>query len=87
MAYTFNRTARSFSYGILGGPSDASAQTDAFSRPFYKTINRFSANFALTADLCLGLLAGDIKRKEMLSGRLARHSFPSIYRDRYFEVL
>ena len=71
LAYTFNRTARSFSYGIFGGPSDASAQTDAFSRPFYKTINRFSANFALTADLCLGLLAGDIKRKEMLSGRLA----------------
>jgi acyl-CoA dehydrogenase len=71
LAYTFNRTARSFSYGIFGGPSDASAQIDAFSRPFYKTINRFSANFALTADLCLGLLAGDIKRKEMLSGRLA----------------
>ena len=71
LAYTFNRTARSFSYGIFGGPSDASAQIDAFSRPFYKTINRFSSNFALTADLCLGLLAGDIKRKEMLSGRLA----------------
>ena len=71
LAYTFNRAARSFSYGIFGGPSDASAQTDAFSRPFYKTINRFSSNFALTADLCLGLLAGDIKRKEMLSGRLA----------------
>ncbi len=71
LAYTFNRTARSFSYGIFGGPSDASAQIDAFSRPFYKTINRFSANFALTADLCLGLLAGDIKRKEMVSGRLA----------------
>lgn len=71
LAYTFNRTARSFNYGIFGGPSDASAQIDAFSRPFYTTINRFSANFALTADLCLGLLAGDIKRKEMLSGRLA----------------
>ena len=71
LAYTFNRTARSFNYGIFGGPSDASAQIDAFSRPFYKTINRFSANFALTADLCLGLLAGDIKRKEMLSVRLA----------------
>ncbi len=71
LAYTFNRTARSFNYGIFGGPSDASAQIDAFSRPFYTTINRFSANFALTADLCLGLLAGDIKRKEMVSGRLA----------------
>lgn len=71
LAYTFNRTARSFTYGYTGGSSDASEQSDAFSRPYYKIINRLSANFALTADMCLGLLAGDIKRKEMLSGRLA----------------
>jgi acyl-CoA dehydrogenase len=30
-----------------------------------------SADFALTADMALGILAGDLKRKEMLSGRLA----------------
>ena len=71
LGYTFNRTARSFAYGYIGGPSDASEKSDDFSRPYYKTINRLSANFALTADMCLGLLAGDIKRKEMLSGRLA----------------
>lgn len=71
LGYTFNLTARSFAYGYIGGPSDASEKSDDFSRPYYKTINRLSANFALTADMCLGLLAGDIKRKEMLSGRLA----------------
>ena len=71
LGYTFNRTARSFAYGYVGGPSDTSEKADDFSRPYYKTINRLSANFALTADMCLGLLAGDIKRKEMLSGRLA----------------
>ena len=71
LGYTFNRTARSFAYGYIGGPPDASEKSDDFSRPYYKTINRLSANFALTADMCLGLLAGDIKRKEMLSGRLA----------------
>lgn len=71
LGYTFNRTARSFAYGYIWGPSDASEKSDDFSRPYYKTINRLSANFALTADMCLGLLAGDIKRKEMLSGRLA----------------
>ncbi|NHC02452.1 acyl-CoA dehydrogenase [Acinetobacter sp. 187] len=76
LGYTFNRTARSFAYGYFGGSSTASALADDFSRPFYKTINRLSANFALTADMCLGLLAGDIKRKEMLSGRLADiHSY------------
>lgn len=76
LGYTFNRTARSFAYGYFGGSSDASANADDFSRPYYKTINRLSANFALVADMCLGLLAGDIKRKEMLSGRLAdMHSY------------
>mgnify|MGYP003605036110 CR=1 FL=1 len=71
LAYTFNRTARAFTYGFTGGSAPASENADTFSRPYYKIINRFSANFALTADMCLGLLAGDIKRKEMLSGRLA----------------
>ena len=71
LAYTFNRTARAFAYGFTGGSAHTSENADTFSRPYYKIINRFSANFALTADMCLGLLAGDIKRKEMLSGRLA----------------
>ncbi|NHB58454.1 acyl-CoA dehydrogenase [Acinetobacter sp. 194] len=71
LGYTFNRTARSFAYGYFGGSSNAPDSADPFTLPFYKTINRLSANFALTADMCLGLLAGDIKRKEMLSGRLA----------------
>ena len=71
LGYTFNRTARSFAYGYFGGSSQASNSADAFSKPYYKVINRLSANFALVADMCLGLLAGDIKRKEMLSGRLA----------------
>jgi acyl-CoA dehydrogenase len=71
LAYTFNRAARSFTYGFTGGSAHAPENADEFSRPYYKVINRFSADFALTADMCLGLLAGDIKRKEMLSGRLA----------------
>ena len=76
LGYTFNRTACSFAYGFFGGSSDASQHADDFTRPYYKIINRLSANFALTADMCLGLLAGDIKRKEMLSGRLADiHSY------------
>ncbi|WP_180106404.1 MULTISPECIES: acyl-CoA dehydrogenase [unclassified Acinetobacter] len=76
LGYTFNRTARAFAYAFTGGPSDSPASADEFSHPYYKKINRFSADFALTADMCLGLLAGDIKRKEMLSGRLADiHSY------------
>ena len=71
LGYTFNRTARAFAYGYVGGSSDAPQSVDAFTRRYYKMINRLSASFSLTADMCLGLLAGDIKRKEMLSGRLS----------------
>ncbi|QWZ62012.1 acyl-CoA dehydrogenase [Acinetobacter pittii] len=71
LAYTFNRGARSFAYGWTGGSSDAPQSADQFTTSYYKTINRFSANFALVSDMSLGLLAGDLKRKEMLSGRLA----------------
>ncbi|MCU4431948.1 acyl-CoA dehydrogenase [Acinetobacter pittii] len=71
LAYTFNRGARSFAYGWTGGSSGAPQSADQFTASYYKTINRFSANFALVSDMSLGLLAGDLKRKEMLSGRLA----------------
>ncbi|MGK7247775.1 acyl-CoA dehydrogenase [Acinetobacter oleivorans] len=71
LAYTFNRGAKSFAYGWTGGSNDAPQSVDQFTSSYYKTINRFSANFALVSDMSLGLLAGDLKRKEMLSGRLA----------------
>ncbi|UTO20738.1 acyl-CoA dehydrogenase [Acinetobacter sp. Z1] len=71
LAYTFNRGAKALAFGLTGGNSDGSVQSDDFSRPYYATINRMSADFALTADMALGILAGDLKRKEMLSGRLA----------------
>lgn len=71
LGYTFNRTARSFASAFTGGSNAAPQSAVDFTHPYYKIINRLSANFALTADMCLGLLAGDIKRKEMLSGRLA----------------
>lgn len=71
LGYTFNRGAKSFVAGYFGGSSKAPTLADHFSRPYYKKINRLSANFALTADMALGILAGDLKRKEMLSGRLA----------------
>lgn len=47
-------------------PKDA---TD-FSRPWYQRINHMSAMLAITSDVALGILGGDLKRKEMLSARL-----------------
>ena len=71
LGYTFNRGAKAFVSGYMGGSNDAPLFADSFTRPYYKHINRLSTSFALTADMALGLLAGDLKRKEMLSGRLA----------------
>lgn len=88
LGYTFNRTARSLAYGFTGGSNTAPKSATDFTRPYYKVINRLSSNFALTADMCLGLLAGDIKRKEMLSGRLAdihSHLFIATAILKYFE--
>jgi acyl-CoA dehydrogenase len=71
LAYTFNRAAKALAFGLTGGSKEGSSAADAFSKPYYAIINRMSADFALTADMALGILAGDLKRKEMLSGRLA----------------
>ena len=71
LGYTFNRGAKAFVAGYVGGSNHVPSFADRFTRPYYKHINRLSASFALTADMALGLLAGDLKRKEMLSGRLA----------------
>ncbi|MCU4577440.1 acyl-CoA dehydrogenase [Acinetobacter courvalinii] len=71
LAYTFNRAAKALAFSITGGSDEGSKQADNFSKAYYSKINRFSADFALTADMALGILAGDLKRKEMLSGRLA----------------
>ncbi|EKU52674.1 PF09317 domain protein [Acinetobacter sp. WC-323] len=71
LAYTFNRAAKALAFSITGGSDEGSKNADDFSKAYYSKINRFSADFALTADMALGILAGDLKRKEMLSGRLA----------------
>ena len=71
LAYTFNRAAKALAFSITGGSDEGSKNADNFSKGYYSKINRFSADFALTADMALGILAGDLKRKEMLSGRLA----------------
>ena len=38
---------------------------------YYKQLTRMSSNFALLSDACVLILAGELKRKEKISGRLA----------------
>ncbi|MDY7025942.1 MAG: acyl-CoA dehydrogenase, partial [Pseudomonadota bacterium] len=40
------------------------------SAKYYKDFTRLSTNFTFTADLCMGILGGELKKKEAISGRL-----------------
>jgi len=46
------------------------APGDAYTRRYYRKLNRYSANLALVADTSMLLLGGKLKFKEKLSGRL-----------------
>jgi acyl-CoA dehydrogenase len=56
---------RSWTGGLISPAPDAGP-----ARRFYRTMGRYSAAFALTSDIALLTLGGDLKRREMLSGRL-----------------
>ena len=63
-------TLRTILYGFTGGLF-VSSPVKGFEAKYYKDITRFSAIFALAADVALGTLGGALKRKEHLSGRFA----------------
>src|SRR4051812_21957936 len=60
----FRAWGHSWTGGLLAPAPDAGAAT-----PFYRQLSRFSAAFALCADMALLTLGGALKRKEMLSAR------------------
>jgi acyl-CoA dehydrogenase len=55
---------RSWTFGLFAPAPDAGAATG-----FYRQLSRYSAAFALCADMALLTLGGALKRKEMLSAR------------------
>ncbi len=40
-------------------------------KKYFQKLSRFSAAFAITADISMGILGGQLKRREILSGRLS----------------
>ena len=71
LGHAMGNLSRALLFGLTRGrfaaaPDDASD----FSRSWYRLVSRFSAALALCADLALGVLGGDIKRRELLSARL-----------------
>ena len=56
--------ARNWSFGLFAPAPEAGEATR-----FYRQLSRYSASFALAADMALLTLGGALKRKEMLSAR------------------
>jgi acyl-CoA dehydrogenase len=69
IGYAFSNAARSFFLAL----THAKVSDVPFSGPiarYYQHINRYSAAFALAADVSMLTLGGELKRKESLSARL-----------------
>ncbi|HCI12858.1 MAG: acyl-CoA dehydrogenase [Gallionellales bacterium GWA2_60_142] len=69
ISFAMSNAARSLVFGITGGLG-IYAPPGAETRRYYQQLTRFSANFALAADMAMGMLGGSLKRREKLSGRL-----------------
>jgi acyl-CoA dehydrogenase len=71
ISFALSNAARSFVFALLNGhgipaPIAAFEETDRY----YKQLTRFSASFALSADMAMAVLGGSLKRREKISARL-----------------
>lgn len=71
LGHIFSNITRLKLFGFTGSRfSPVPAGADAFSRRWYQHLNHMSAALAVCADIALGVLGGELKRREMLSARL-----------------
>lgn len=68
MAFGVSNLVRSF---VLGLTSSLIVQAPAGKmKRYYQQATRFSSAFAFLADVCMGIMGGELKRKESISARL-----------------
>lgn len=71
LGHICNNMLRTKLLGFLGGRfSSVPANADDFSTRWYQRINLLSASLASMSDIALGILGGNLKRRELLSARL-----------------
>ncbi|GAB3289690.1 acyl-CoA dehydrogenase [Parahaliea aestuarii] len=71
LGHVFSNITRLKLFGFSGSYfSPVPAGCDDFSRRWYQHLNHMSAALAVCADVALGVLGGELKRREMLSARL-----------------
>jgi len=69
LGFGVSNAVRAFTLGITGARIGDTAG-DAYTRRYYRKLNRYSAALALCADVFMGVLGGKLKFKEKLSARL-----------------
>ncbi|MEN5061703.1 acyl-CoA dehydrogenase [Luteimonas sp. TWI1416] len=69
IGFAISNAVRSFWFGLTGARIGA-APGDAYTRRYFRKLDRYSANLALMADVSMLMLGGKLKFKESLSGRL-----------------
>ncbi len=69
IGFAVSNAVRSWVLGLTGS-TIGRVPGDAYTRRYYRKLNRYSANLALVADTSMLLLGGKLKFKESLSGRL-----------------
>ncbi len=71
LGFMFSNMLGSFWHNISGGYFANKPDDQAGTGHWYKQLSRYSRNFALIADMTVGLLGGGLKVKQQITGRLA----------------
>ncbi len=69
IGYSVNRGVRAFTLGLIGTRL-VDAPVSGATAVYYRQLTRMSSALAFVADVAMGVLGGDLKRKERLSARL-----------------
>ncbi len=69
LGFGISNAVRAFTLGLTGSRIGETAG-DAYTRRYYRKLNRYSAALALCSDVFMGVLGGKLKFKEKLSARL-----------------
>ena len=69
VGYSINRGVRAFVLGLTGARLAAAPVNDATTH-YYRQLERMSTALAFVSDVAMGVLGGDLKRRERLSARL-----------------
>ncbi len=69
VGYSVNRGVRAFTLGLTGARL-AAKPVSGPAAPYYQQLERMSSALAFVSDVTMGVLGGELKRKERLSARL-----------------